>query len=143
MTNAKTKPGGARGAACHPPGRTGVIALVVCGPEAGRFTEPYQKLVTQVSRQVLAAAGWLTILIPLDNDDDALPLVRFLDDGHVDGALVFTPSWSDELPAVVRPLKIPVVFGSRSGGPRHSEVEAMVEQLLHLARLGAAVARFS
>jgi DNA-binding LacI/PurR family transcriptional regulator len=54
-------------------------------------------------------------VIFVDSKDDVPRTVRFLEGGHVDGALVFAPHKGDPLPTALRLLRLPVVFGGRPG----------------------------
>jgi DNA-binding LacI/PurR family transcriptional regulator len=58
------------------------------------------------------------VLIFSDTREDLSRTVRFLEGGHVDGALVFAPHRSDPLPKALRLLRIPVVFGGQAAGLR-------------------------
>src|SRR5256886_17569484 len=58
------------------------------------------------------------LLMFVDTRDDVPRTIRFLEGGHVDGALVIAPHKGDPLPTALRLLRLPVVFGGRPGTVR-------------------------
>ncbi|WP_199432970.1 LacI family DNA-binding transcriptional regulator [Qaidamihabitans albus] len=95
--------------------RTGAVALVLSEPEAKVLDDPYFAVVMRAAFHELAAVGDQLLVMFVDSREDVRSTVRFLDGGHVDGALVFAPHKGDRLPAALRDLRLPVVFGGRTG----------------------------
>jgi DNA-binding LacI/PurR family transcriptional regulator len=98
--------------------RTGAIALVLSEPEAKVLDDPYFPAVIHGAFRELTRAGSQMLVIFVDSKDDLPRTVRFLEGGHVDGALVFAPHKGDPLPTALRLLRLPVVFGGRPGTVR-------------------------
>lgn len=95
--------------------RNGAIALLLSEPEAKVLDDPYFAAVLRAAFRELAAVGRQMLTMFVDSRDDTPSTVRFLGGGHVDGALVFAPHRGDPLPAALRRLSLPVVFGGRPG----------------------------
>ncbi len=98
--------------------RTGAIAVVFSEPEARLLDDPYRTAVMRAGYRELADVGCQMVLIFSDTREDLARTVRFLEGGHVDGALVFAPHRSDPLPKALRLLRIPIVFGGQAAGIR-------------------------
>src|SRR3954468_8690691 len=98
--------------------RTGAIAVVLSEPEARLLDDPYRTAVMRAGYRELADIGRQMVLIFSDTREDLSRTVRFLEGGHVDGALVFAPHRADPLPKALRLLRIPVVFGGQAAGIR-------------------------
>ncbi|MEU0538003.1 LacI family DNA-binding transcriptional regulator [Amycolatopsis tolypomycina] len=91
---------------------TGSIALVVCEEVPRLFTDPYFPRITAgVGRELTAVGVQLVLLTVPATDDYQSPVVRYLDGGHVDGALVV--GMHGRRPLDLDWLGIPVVFGGR------------------------------
>ncbi|MEU5265129.1 LacI family DNA-binding transcriptional regulator [Amycolatopsis sp. NPDC021455] len=97
--------------------RTGAIALVLSEPE-DLLLDHYRTAVMKAGYRELADVGRQMVLIFSDTREDLSKTVRFLEGGHVDGALVFAPHRADPLPKALRLLRIPVVFGGQAAGIR-------------------------
>jgi DNA-binding LacI/PurR family transcriptional regulator len=95
--------------------RTGAVALVLSEPEAKVLDDPYFATVIHGAFRELTSVGSQMLVIFVDSKDDVPRTVRFLEGGHVDGALVFAPHKGDPLPTALRLLRLPVVFGGRPG----------------------------
>ncbi len=95
--------------------RTGAVALVLSESEATVLDDPYFSAVMRAAFRELADIGSRLLVMFVDNAEDVPGTVRFLGGGHVDGALVFAPHRGDPLPAALRALSLPVVFGGRPG----------------------------
>jgi len=95
--------------------RTGGVALVLSEPEARVLDDPYFPSVMHGAFRELSAAGMQMLLMFVDTRDDVPRTIRFLEGGHVDGALVIAPHKGDPLPTALRLLRLPVVFGGRPG----------------------------
>jgi DNA-binding LacI/PurR family transcriptional regulator len=95
--------------------RTGAIAVVLSEPEDVLLGDPYRTAVMRAGYRELAAAGSQMVLMFNDGREDHTRTIRFLEGGHVDGALVFAPHRSDPLPRALRLLRLPIVFGGTAG----------------------------
>lgn len=98
--------------------RTGAVAVVLSEPESRLLDDPYRAAVMRAGYRELADVGRQMVLIFSDIREDLSRTVRFLEGGHVDGALVFAPHRADPLPKALRLLRIPVVFGGQAAGIR-------------------------
>jgi DNA-binding LacI/PurR family transcriptional regulator len=95
--------------------RTGAVALVLSEPESKVLDDPYFLTVMRAAFRELANRGSQMLVMFVDTRDDIPRTMKFLDGGHVDGALVFAPHAGDPLPTALRLLRVPVVFGGRPG----------------------------
>jgi DNA-binding LacI/PurR family transcriptional regulator len=98
--------------------RTGAVAVVLSEPEATVLDDPYFASIMRAAFRELSAVGSQMLLMLVDSRDDVPRTVKFLEGGHVDGALVIAPHQGDPLPTALRLLPIPVVFGGRPGTRR-------------------------
>ena len=103
--------------------RTRSIALVVCEGVLRLFADPYfARVVSGASRELSTAGMQLVLVAAPSTEDDQNSVVRYLGDGHADGALVV--SMHSDRPLDLDWLDIPLVFGgrpSRAGTPnRHT-----------------------
>lgn len=98
--------------------RTGAVAVVLSEPEAKVLDDPYFATVMHAAYRELSATGVQMLLMFVDSRDDVPRTIRFLEGGHVDGALVFAPHQGDPLPTALRLLRLPIVFGGRPGSGR-------------------------
>ncbi len=95
--------------------RTGAVALVLSEPESKVLDDPYFLIVMRGAFRELANRGSQMLVMFVDAPDDIPRTMKFLDGGHVDGALVFAPHSGDPLPVALKLLRVPVVFGGRPG----------------------------
>jgi DNA-binding LacI/PurR family transcriptional regulator len=95
--------------------RTGAVAVVLSEPESKVLDDPYFATVMHAAYRELATTGVQMLLMFVDSRDDVQRTLRFLEGGHVDGALVFAPHRGDPLPTALRLLRVPIVFGGRPG----------------------------
>ncbi|WP_414635944.1 LacI family DNA-binding transcriptional regulator [Actinophytocola sp.] len=95
--------------------RTGAVGLVLSEPESKVLDDPYYPAVMHGAFRELAAVGMQMLLMFVDSREDVPRTIRFLEGGHVDGALVIAPHKGDPLPTALRLLRLPVVFGGRPG----------------------------
>jgi len=98
--------------------RTGAIALLLSEPESKVLDDPYFAAVVRAAFRELTRVGSQMLVMFVDSAEDVPATVRFLGGGHVDGALVFAPHRDDPLPATLKTLPIPIVFGGRAGTTR-------------------------
>ncbi|MFB9187033.1 LacI family DNA-binding transcriptional regulator [Dactylosporangium sucinum] len=105
--------------------RTDSIALVVSEPERSgyetpfltrMFTDPYLGRVTAGAQEVLRPLG-IHLVIFLADPPARPHLLRYLRQGHVDGALLISSHADDPLPAQLVDLGVPVVLSCRPGRP--------------------------
>ncbi|MEV4311200.1 LacI family DNA-binding transcriptional regulator [Actinocrispum sp. NPDC049592] len=95
--------------------RTGAVALVLSEPESKVLDDPYFLTVMRAAFRELANRGSQMLVMFVDTRDDIPRTMKFLDGGHVDGALVFAPHSGDPLPTALKLLRVPIVFGGRPG----------------------------
>lgn len=93
--------------------RTGAVALVLSEPENKFFDDPFFAATVRTVSQHLSAEDMQMVLLLVHRPDDHERIAGYLAGGHVDGALVLAPHRDDPLPAAVRDLPLPVVFGGR------------------------------
>jgi DNA-binding LacI/PurR family transcriptional regulator len=98
--------------------RTGAVAVVLSEPESKVLDDPYFATVMHGAYRELSATGVQMLLMFVDSREDVPRTIRFLEGGHVDGALVFAPHQGDPLPTALRLLRLPVVYGGRPGSVR-------------------------
>lgn len=105
--------------------RTDSIALVVSEPEnrgyqtpflTRMFTDPFLGRVTAGAQEVLRPLG-IHLVIFLADPPARPHLLRYLRQGHVDGALLISSHADDPLPAQLVNLGVPVVLSCRPGQP--------------------------
>lgn len=105
--------------------RTDSIALVVSEPEnrgyatpflTRMFTDPFLGRVTAGAQEVLRPIG-IHLVIFLADPPARPHLLRYLRQGHVDGALLISSHVDDPLPAQLVELGVPVVLSCRPGRP--------------------------
>ncbi len=93
--------------------RAGSIAVVV--PEAGSriFAQPFFAGVLKGVSSGLVDSELQLVLLLAPDEGDNHRLVRYLQGGHVDGALVVSHHESDDLVDEILTSRLPVVFGGR------------------------------
>ncbi|WP_410671630.1 LacI family DNA-binding transcriptional regulator [Amycolatopsis sp. cmx-4-68] len=91
---------------------TGSIALVVCEEVLRLFTDPYfPRIAAGVGRELAEVGLQLVLLTVPSTENYQAPVLRHLEGGHVDGALVV--GMHGRRPLDLDWLGIPVVFGGR------------------------------
>ncbi|WIY00089.1 LacI family DNA-binding transcriptional regulator [Amycolatopsis mongoliensis] len=96
-------------------GRTGSVALVVCEEVLRLFADPFFARISAGAGKELTEAGLQLVLLTVPATENyQVPVVRYLDGGHVDGALVV--GMHGRRPLDLDWLGIPVVFGGRPVG---------------------------
>ncbi|MGP3683782.1 LacI family DNA-binding transcriptional regulator [Streptomyces sp. IBSNAI002] len=95
--------------------RTGAVAVIIPEPEIRIFSDPFfSRQVRGISKELTAHDTQLVLLLVEDRGDyDRIE--RYLAGGHVDGALAFSLHTDDPLPAIVRRIRMPTVYGGRPG----------------------------
>ncbi|MBP2479625.1 DNA-binding LacI/PurR family transcriptional regulator [Crossiella equi] len=84
-------------------------------PETKVLEDPYFAEIVRGAFRQLSALGSQMLMMLVDSREVVPGTVRFLVDGHVDGALVFAAHRGDPLSTALRLLRLPMVFGG--GGP--------------------------
>ncbi|NXY97986.1 LacI family DNA-binding transcriptional regulator [Streptomyces sp. BR123] len=93
--------------------RHGAVAVIIAEPEFRIFSDPFfEKQVRGISRELTAHDTQL-VLLWVEGPGDHERIARYLDGGHVDGALAFSLHSDDQLPALIARSRVPVVFGGR------------------------------
>ncbi|MEU5220598.1 LacI family DNA-binding transcriptional regulator [Streptomyces sp. NPDC020807] len=127
--------------------RNGAVAVIIAEPEFRIFSDPFfEQQVRGISRELTAHDTQL-VLLWAEGPGDHERISRYLDGGHVDGALAFSLHSDDELIALIDRARIPVVVGGRPGpgtDPAVPYVDAdnrggAREAVGHLVRLGRRV----
>ncbi|GAB3892707.1 LacI family DNA-binding transcriptional regulator [Kibdelosporangium lantanae] len=95
--------------------RTDAVALILSEPESKVLNDPYFLIVMRAAFRELANHGWQMLVMFVGSRDDIPRTIKFLDGGHVDGALVFAPHRGDPLPTALKLVGVPVIFGGRPG----------------------------
>ncbi|OMH34246.1 LacI family DNA-binding transcriptional regulator [Tersicoccus sp. Bi-70] len=99
-------------------GRTGSVALILTEPDLSSmgssssesfFALPLRGVMTGIAR----ASKQLVMLLASASDDDEDRLQRYLEAGHVDGAMVVLEAHSSYLPSQLREAPLPVVYLGR------------------------------
>ncbi|ACU39488.1 LacI family DNA-binding transcriptional regulator [Actinosynnema pretiosum subsp. pretiosum] len=96
--------------------RSGAVAVVFSEPEPKIFDDPHFAWLTRAAARALADADVQMVLMLAHSPQDQDRAQRFLQGGHVDGALVFAPHKGDRLLALARKLPLPVVYAGRPWG---------------------------
>ncbi|MHC0431815.1 LacI family DNA-binding transcriptional regulator [Streptomyces sp. O3] len=93
--------------------RNGAVGVVIAEPEFRIFSDPFfERQLRGISRE-LAAHDTQLVLLWVEGRGDLDRIARYLDGGHVDGALAFSLHNHDDLPALIGRARIPAVFGGR------------------------------
>ncbi|MCO1574319.1 LacI family transcriptional regulator [Crossiella sp. SN42] len=96
--------------------RTNAIALVLSEPEPKVLEDPYFAEIVRGAFRELSGRGSQMLMMLVDSREDVPGTLRFLEGGHVDGALVFASHQADPLPTALRLLRLPMVFGGGRPG---------------------------
>ncbi|MFJ7070990.1 LacI family DNA-binding transcriptional regulator [Streptomyces sp. NPDC101115] len=93
--------------------RHGAVAVIIAEPEFRIFSDPFfEQQVRGISRELTAHDTQL-VLLWVEGPGDHGRIARYLDGGHVDGALAFSLHSDDRLPALIARSRVPAVFGGR------------------------------
>ncbi|MFF9198331.1 LacI family DNA-binding transcriptional regulator [Streptomyces sp. NPDC014779] len=97
--------------------RHGAVAVIIAEPEFRIFSDPFfEQQVRGISRELTARDTQL-VLLWVEGPGDHGRIARYLDGGHVDGALAFSLHSDDRLPALIARSRVPAVFGGRPVAP--------------------------
>ncbi|MEU8620654.1 LacI family DNA-binding transcriptional regulator [Streptomyces sp. NPDC048623] len=98
--------------------RHGAVAVIIAEPEFRIFSDPFfEQQVRGISRELTARDTQL-VLLWVEGPGDHGRIARYLDGGHVDGALAFSLHSDDRLPALIARSRVPAVFGGRPAASR-------------------------
>ena len=100
--------------------RTDSVAVVVPEPDERVFNDPFFAGTLRAVARVLGEREVQLVLLLTQPGAQEERMLRYLSNGHVDGALVVSHHRDDHLPELMPTLGIPVVFGGRpwSGSDR-------------------------
>ena len=96
--------------------RTDSVAIVVPEPDSRVFSDPFfARMLSGVSRTLAPTPSQLVLLLePAEADDQRL--LRYLRGGHVDGAIIISHHWRDNVLQELALLPLPIVFSARPLG---------------------------
>jgi DNA-binding LacI/PurR family transcriptional regulator len=96
--------------------RTDSVAIVVPEPDSRVFSDPFfAGILRGVSTTLAPTSSQLVLLIePAEGDDQRL--LRYLRGGHVDGAIIVSHHWRDNVLQELAQLPLPIVFSARPLG---------------------------
>ncbi|WP_418959420.1 LacI family DNA-binding transcriptional regulator [Streptomyces tritici] len=96
--------------------RHGAVAVIIAEPEFRIFSDPFfERQVRGISRELTTHDTQL-VLLWVEGPGDHQRIERYLNGGHVDGALAFSLHSDDRLPALIARSSVPAVFGGRPAG---------------------------
>ncbi len=100
--------------------RTDSVAVVVPEPDERVFNDPFFAGTLRAVARVLGEREVQLVLLLTQPGAQEERMLRYLSNGHVDGALVVSHHRDDHLPELLPSLGLPVVFGGRpwSGSDR-------------------------
>ncbi len=100
--------------------RTDSVAVVVPEPDERVFNDPFFAGTLRAVARVLGEREMQLVLLLTQPGAQEERMLRYLSNGHVDGALVVSHHRDDHLPELMPSLGLPVVFGGRpwSGSDR-------------------------
>jgi DNA-binding LacI/PurR family transcriptional regulator len=100
--------------------RTDSVAVVVPEPDERVFNDPFFAGTLRAVARVLGEREVQLVLLLTQPGAQEERMLRYLSNGHVDGALVVSHHRDDHLPELMPSLGLPVVFGGRpwSGSDR-------------------------
>jgi DNA-binding LacI/PurR family transcriptional regulator len=93
--------------------RSDSIAVVIPGPTARLFGDPFFPRVLRGISDALGAEGLQLILLMPQAPADEVRVERYLEAGHVDGVLLISLHGADPLPTGLRRHGVPLVVGGR------------------------------
>ena len=97
--------------------RSDAVAVVVGESASFVFNDPFfGRLVRTASREI-ARRGLQMVLLMAHDTADCERVEKYLEAGHVDGALLFSLHRDDGLPAIARRIGLPAVLGGRPWTP--------------------------
>lgn len=97
--------------------RSDTVAFVVCEPEEKFFSDPFFATVLKGAHRVVAAHRLQLVFVVVATDADRDQLERFAAGGHLDAAMFVSLHGSEDMPARLDALGLPVVMAGRSLHP--------------------------
>lgn len=97
--------------------RSDTVAFVVCEPEEKFFSDPFFATVLKGAHRIVAAHGLQLVFVVVATDSDRDQLERFAAGGHLDAAMFVSLHGSEDMPARLDALGLPVVLAGRSLDP--------------------------
>lgn len=97
--------------------RSDTVAFVVCEPEEKFFSDPFFATVLKGAHRVVAAHRLQLVFVVVATDSDRSQLERFASGGHLDAAMFVSLHGSEDMPARLDALGLPVVLAGRSLDP--------------------------
>jgi DNA-binding LacI/PurR family transcriptional regulator len=97
--------------------RSDTVAFVVCEPEEKFFSDPFFAAVLKGAHRVVAAHRLQLVFVVVATDEDRDQLERFASGGHLDAAMFASLHGSEDMPARLAALGLPVVLAGRSLDP--------------------------
>ena len=97
--------------------RSDTVAFVVCEPEEKFFSDPFFAAVLKGAHRVVAAHRLQLVFVVVSTDEDRDQLERFASGGHLDAAMFASLHGSEDMPARLAALGLPVVLAGRSLDP--------------------------
>lgn len=102
--------------------RSDAVAFVVCEPEEKFFSDPFFAAVLKGAHRVVAAHRLQLVFVVVATDEDRDQLERFASGGHLDAAMFVSLHGSEDMPARLAALGIPVVLAGRSLDPAAADL---------------------
>ena len=97
--------------------RSDTVAFVVCEPEEKFFSDPFFATVLKGAHRIVAAHSLQLVFVVVATDEDRNQLERFAAGGHLDAAMFVSLHGSEDMPARLDALGLPVVQAGRSLDP--------------------------
>ncbi|MFC3688804.1 LacI family DNA-binding transcriptional regulator [Aquipuribacter hungaricus] len=97
--------------------RSDTVAFVVCEPEEKFFSDPFFATVLKGAHRIVAAHSLQLVFVVVATDEDRDQLERFAAGGHLDAAMFVSLHGSEDMPARLDALGLPVVMAGRSLDP--------------------------
>lgn len=97
--------------------RSDTVAFVVCEPEEKFFSDPFFATVLKGAHRVVAEHRLQLVFVVVATDTDRDQLERFAAGGHLDAAMFVSLRGSEDMPARLDALGLPVVMAGRSLHP--------------------------
>ena len=97
--------------------RSDTVAFVVCEPEEKFFSDPFFAAVLKGAHRVVAEHRLQLVFVVVSTDEDRDQLERFASGGHLDAAMFASLHGSEDMPARLAALGLPVVLAGRALDP--------------------------
>jgi DNA-binding LacI/PurR family transcriptional regulator len=97
--------------------RSNAVALVVGESASFIFSDPFFGGIVRTASREIARRGLQMVMLMAHDKDDYQRVEKYLEAGHVDGALLFSMHRDDDLPAIATRIGLPAVLGGRPWDP--------------------------